>query len=173
MGLKEKMAGAVDEAMGLAKRAAGELGARPDMVIAGEAQQARGTREGTNPQSGGHVIGWKLDRGQRQALIARFPPRYPFTVADHVTLSANVAPGAALPPACEARIVGHVDDGRGLEAMVVAIDGGTDRLDGSTYHITWSLGPGRRAKQSDKVIAGIGWRRLPEPVSITLLPAVF
>ena len=28
--------------------------------------------------------------------------------------------------------------------MVVELDGTTDRPDGSTYHITWSLGPGRK-----------------------------
>lgn len=173
MGIKEKAAGAIDEAMGLVKRAAGELAARPDLVIEGEAQQAKGARERAGPGPGGHVVGWKLDRRQRQALIARFPPRHAFTIADHVTLRANVAPGTPLPPACEARIVGHVDDGKGVEAMVVAIDGGTDRPDGSTYHITWSLGPGRRAQESNEVIAQLGWRPLAEPVPVMLQPALF
>lgn len=73
-----------------------------------------------------------------------------------VTLRARVADGAALPPPCVAAIVGRSDDGRGVEAMVVQIDGSTGRPDGSTYHITWSLQPGRKAVESNDVIAKAG-----------------
>ena len=44
-------------------------------------------------------------------------------------------------------MIGRADDGESLECLVVEIDGTTDRPDGSTYHITWSLGPGRRARR--------------------------
>ena len=37
--------------------------------------------------SGGDVIGWKLDRAEREALLRRFPPRWAQPVADHVTLA--------------------------------------------------------------------------------------
>jgi hypothetical protein len=120
----------------------------------------------------GSVIGWKLDRGEREALLGRFPPQYANAVADHVTLEADAA-GKPLPPAVEARIVGRADDGRGVEAMVVSIDGTTDRPDGSTYHITWSLGPGRRAKESNDVLKDHGWDELDHPVAVTLAPARF
>ena len=33
----------------------------------------------------------------------------------------------------------------------------TDRPDGSTYHITWSLGPGRKARESNDVLRDQGW----------------
>ena len=56
--------------------------------------------------------------------------------------------------------------------MVVEIDGTTDRPDGSTYHITWSLGAGRAASESNEVIRAHGWRPV-EPVAITLTPARF
>src|SRR5690348_13286008 len=119
----------------------------------------------------GKVVGWKLDRGEREALLDRFPPRYPKVVADHVTFLTRVADDALLPPEAEARIVGRADDGGGVEAMVVAIEGGTDRPDGSTWHVTWSLGPGREARESNDVIAGRGWTRWEEPVPIRLIPA--
>lgn len=178
MGLTDRLAGAVDEAMGLAKRAAGELGGRPDLVLEGEAQQGRGGRraaaasQADRSARSGSVVGWKLDRAQRQALIVRFPPRYGSVVADHVTLRVEAGSGA-LPPRCEARIVGRVDDGAGVEAMVVAIDGSTSRPDGGTYHVTWSLAPGRRAKESNDAIARLGWDPLPDAVPLALEPARF
>ena len=44
------------------------------------------------------VIGWKLDKGEREQLLARFPPRYPEAVADHVTLEKSGAPACAGAP---------------------------------------------------------------------------
>ncbi len=116
-------------------------------------------------------IGWKLDRGERRALLDRFPARYPKAVADHVTFLTKVAPDALLPPEAEAEIVGWADDDAGVEAIVVAIGGSTDRPDGSTWHITWSLAPGREARESNDVIAGRGWTRFEMPVPLRLLPA--
>lgn len=120
----------------------------------------------------GSVIGWKLDREQRDALLKRFPPRYGQAVADHVTLEVD-AEGKPLPPEVKAAIVGRADDGAGVEAMAVAIDGTTDRPDGSTFHITWSLGPGRRAKESNDVLKARGWDQLDHPVPVTIRPARF
>lgn len=117
------------------------------------------------------VIGWKLDREDRRALLERFPPRYPKPVADHVTFLVDVTPDALLPPAAEAAIVGRADDGEGVEAMVVAMEGETGRPDGSTWHITWSLREGRGAKESNDVIAARGWNRFDAPIPIRLEPA--
>ena len=121
--------------------------------------------------SPGSVIGWKLDRDQREQLLARFPPRYTEAIADHVTLEID-AQDKPLPPDVESAIVGRTDDGEGVEAMVVALDGSTDRPDGSTFHIPWSLGPGRRAKESNDVIRDRGWSEVG-PVPVTLAPARF
>jgi hypothetical protein len=119
------------------------------------------------------VTGWKLDRGDRAALLERFPPEWPDVVADHVTLDARAGKDTPLPGESRAEIVGSVNDGAGLQAMVVAIDGNTDRPDGSTYHITWSLdrGRGRKPVQSNTVIAERGWSRFDEPVPIRISPA--
>jgi hypothetical protein len=123
--------------------------------------------------AGRRVIGWKLDRAERDALLARMPARYPSVVADHVTLKAHVDGKSALPPPSTGVIVGRSDDGRGVEAMVVQVDGSTDRPDGGTYHITWSLGAGRRAVQSNDVIKAHGWQALEPPVPVQLVPALF
>jgi len=122
---------------------------------------------------GDHVIGWKVDRAQREELLARFPATYAKAIADHVTLKAKVDPASALPAPVQARIVGRADDGAGVEAMVVEIDGTTDRPDGSTYHITWSLEQGRKAKESNDVIRDKGWQRWDTPVPVKLEPASF
>ena len=70
-----------------------------------------------------------------------------------------------------AEIVGRTDDGKGVEAMVVTIDGDTARPDGSTFHITWSLGDGRRARESNDVLKERGWEEFDHPIPITLTPA--
>jgi hypothetical protein len=73
----------------------------------------------------------------------------------------------------KAQVVGRTDDGKGVEAMVVAIDGSTDRHDGSTYHITWSLTDGRRARESNDVLKERGWDELDQPIPIRLDPGRF
>lgn len=133
--------------------------------MAPSAQQAS-SRAG----EGESVIGWKLDREQRKELLQQFPPRYPNVDADHVTLRSGAADDAALPEENLGEIVGRVDDGKGVEAMVVAIGGTTDRPDGSTYHITWSLEPGRKAQESNDVLAARPWEPLDLPMPVRLEP---
>ena len=121
----------------------------------------------------GTVTGWKLSSDERSSLLERFPPKYENVVADHVTLRVSATPETPLPREVEAEIVGHADDGDSLECLVVSIDGTTDRPDGSTYHITWSLGPGRRARESNDVLRDRGWKPLEKPIPIQLQPARF
>lgn len=121
--------------------------------------------------AGRDVIGWKLDRAERRRLLERFPPAHADAVADHVTLATRAAPDAPLPDESVGEIVGRADDGAGVEAMVVAIAGTADRPGGGTYHVTWSLAAGRRAKESNDVIARGGWERFDQPIALTLIPA--
>jgi hypothetical protein len=121
----------------------------------------------------GTVIGWKLPSDARARLLKRFPPKYQNVIADHVTLRSGATPQTAVPPYVDARIVGRADDGESLECLVVELDGTTDRPDGSTYHITWSLGPGRRAVESNDVLREGGWQNIPVPIAIDLEPARF
>ncbi|MBA2467453.1 MAG: hypothetical protein H0V46_07620 [Sphingomonas sp.] len=121
----------------------------------------------------GTVTGWKLPLDERSALLERFPPRYENVIADHVTLAVGESARTALPPKAQASIVGRADDGNSLECLVVALDGTTDRPDGSTYHITWSLGPGRKARESNDVLRDLGWRPIDAPIPVELEPARF
>jgi hypothetical protein len=57
--------------------------------------------------------------------------------------------------------------------MVVELDGTTGRPDGSTYHITWSLGPGRKARESNDLLRDRGWQNISAPIPIELEPARF
>ena len=120
----------------------------------------------------GTVTGWKLPRDDREALLARFPPKYDIVVADHVTLRVGATSQTPLPRKPQARVVGRADDKRSLECLVVELDGTTDRPDGSTYHITWSLGPGRNARESNDVLRDRSWDPI-NPIDIELEPARF
>jgi len=120
---------------------------------------------------GRSVVCWKLDRSQRAELLERLEPVYESAVADHVTLAARVADGTPLPDEVVAEVVGRIDDGRGVEALVVSIDGTSDRPDGSTYHVTWSLGPGRQARESNDVLATYRWEPVGERIPLALTPA--
>jgi hypothetical protein len=116
------------------------------------------------------ILGWKLDRFERDALLQRFPPAYEVVVCDHVTL--KFGDRRPFPPEHErAEIVGFANDREGVQAAIVEIDGSSARPDGGVYHITWSLGPGRTAKESNDVIAKLGWAPLPVAMPLHLQPA--
>jgi hypothetical protein len=117
------------------------------------------------------IAGWKLDPADRARLLGLFPPIFPRIVADHVTLRFGTDAGTPLRLETSGDVVGEVDDGAGVQALVVAIGGTTDRGDGSHFHITWSLGNGRTAKESNDVIARLGWRTVSPTIPIRLTPA--
>jgi hypothetical protein len=122
----------------------------------------------------GTATGWKLPEVERELLLQRFPPKYENVVANHVTLRTGVTSETPLPEKpSRSKVVGRADDGHGLECLVVELNGTTDRPDGSTYHITWSLGAGRRARESNDVLRDKGWDYLEAPVATELTPARF
>lgn len=123
--------------------------------------------------SGEFVTGWEIDHDDRMRLLDALAPAYPEVVADHVTLKMNVGPDEPLPAPATGEIVGHANDGKGVQAMVVRIGGTTDRPGGGTYHSTWSLGPGRDGIESNDVIAARGWTPLASPIAVELHPARF
>lgn len=114
-------------------------------------------------------VGWLLAVPDRERLLRRFPPAYDNVVADHVTFSAPE--GRTMPEVHSACVVGVADDGQGVQALVVEINGTTDRPDGSTYHLTWSLdsATNRDAHESNDVIRERGWTPT-EPTAIVLIP---
>ena len=109
--------------------------------------------------------GWLLPEPDRARLLEQVPPAYERVVAHHVTFAPEEQP---TPEAGRAEVVGVADDGQGVQALVVRIDGSTARPDGGAWHITWSLEGSRRAVESNHVIAAQGWTELPEPVPIRL-----
>lgn len=121
------------------------------------------------------VTGWKLDRTDRASLLARFPALFPDVIADHVTLRSGTDASTPLPSERHGEIIGEIDDREGVQALVVRIGGSTIRADDGVFHITWSLdrARGRKAKESNDVIARLGWRALAEPIPILLHPARF
>jgi hypothetical protein len=122
----------------------------------------------------GTATGWKLPQVERELLLRRFPPKYENVVADHVTLRMDATPDTPLPDKPQSsKVIGRADDRRSLECLVVEIDGTTERPDGSTYHITWSLGPGRRARESNDVLRDRGWDYIEAPIPVQLEPARF
>ena len=132
---------------------------------------ATDTQEDKAPGSGERVTGWRLDPDQRMELLQQFPPRFDNVVADHVTLESGAAERSPLPEPLHGEIIGQVSDGKGVEAMVVQIDGTTERPDGGTFHITWSLADGRQAGESNDVLAATGWEPFDLPMPVKLDPA--
>ena len=118
------------------------------------------------------ILGWSIDRADRAALLERIPPRYAETVADHVT-HGRVDEAPPMPRVERAAVIGRADDGAGVEALVVELAGGSDRWDGSTYHVTWSLAPGREAKESNDVIAAHGWEPVEDRPELRLTAATW
>jgi hypothetical protein len=122
----------------------------------------------------GTVTGWKLPQVERELLLRRFPPKYDKVDADHVTLRVGATAETPLPDKPNASsVIGRADDGTSLECLVIELDGTTDRPDGSTYHITWSLGPGRRARESNDLLRDKGWDYIEAPIPVELEPARF
>lgn len=114
---------------------------------------------------------WKLAARDRLRLLELFEPTWPDIIADHVTHGLSDERAALLCTAGE--VVGSVDDGEGLQTLIVAIGGSTTRPDGKTYHITWSIdrARGRRPVESNEVIARLGWVACAKKIAVSLFPS--
>lgn len=117
------------------------------------------------------TIGWRIAPDERARLLLRYPTRYDQTIADHVTLATGQAEDAAPPAPATGRVVGRADDGSGVEALVVTVDGESSRPGGGVFHVTWSLGEGRRARESNDVITARGWTPIDDDGLFALVPA--
>lgn len=117
-------------------------------------------------------IAFELDKKSRRQLAKVFEPKYPDFIGHHVTYKFGVDKDAKLPfPPKKMEVIGYVDDGEGLEALVVAINGSSERSDGNTYHITWSLDreKGKKPVHSNDLIAMKGYKKVT-PVEIKAKP---
>ena len=118
-------------------------------------------------------VGRLLHPEDRERLLAAFPPAYPRVVVRHVALEGSEPPDFPLPGEAEGFVVGVADDGAGVQALVVEIGGTTRRPDGSTYHVTWSLGTERGAMESNDVIRERGWTAAAQRHRVRLEPKTF
>lgn len=82
-------------------------------------------------------------------LRTLFPPRYPKPYGDHITVRYNVPlQGTELPPDAKIEVIGRADDGNGIEALIVTVNGQRYQPDGRPFHITWSLDPEARTPRT-------------------------
>jgi hypothetical protein len=100
---------------------------------------------------------WVLSQEDRDLLSEVFPPQYEKWIGHHITQAFGVTEDMLDRADHEFKVVGRVDSGDGLEALIVEIDGSSNRPDGSIYHITWSLDPDKyKPKDSNALIARLG-----------------
>lgn len=64
------------------------------------------------------------------------------------------------------RVVGLAED-ESLQAAIVELNGVSKRADGSTYHITLSIGPTRKPVDSNKVIASGNVKQIDVPFELS------
>lgn len=98
--------------------------------------------------------GYLLTDDSRSRLLQKFPPRYPKVIAHHITEAFGTKksdPAPAQPKFVS--VVGYIDSGDGVEGLLVAVDGSTDRPDGGKYHITWSLKEGRKPVETNNYVS--------------------
>lgn len=115
--------------------------------------------------------GYLLDENQRLQLAQIFIPKFKQFVGHHITTAFNVTEQSIPAAPTESLIVGYTADD-GLEALVVAINGSTERIDGRTFHITWSLIPEiRKPVDANKLIETV-WYAIA-PIAIKVEPKFF
>lgn len=117
--------------------------------------------------------GYRLNDDSRSKLAGIFPPKYSEFIGHHITERFGIRKSEAnLPDTVDARVVGYAETD-GLEALVVEINGTTQRPDGSTYHITWSLDrtKGFKPVHSNNLLKN-GWQNM-DPINIHVTPQFF
>lgn len=121
------------------------------------------------------IIGWNVAPLDLDRLRLIFRPKYVAVASPHCTLSLGPGRSAELPRPTIGEVYGKVDDFRGVEALLVSVNGNTIRPDGKIFHITWSLAKGRKPRESNDVIDLIDLNLL-EPlekrIHAALIPAL-
>jgi len=128
---------------------------------------------GEKPRRGYQAF--ELSEESRNHLAGIFPPKFPEFIGHHITYAFGVMSTDPLPEASNLQVVGYACDSKGIEALIVSVDGSTDRPDGKTFHITWSLdrSAGFKPVNSNDLIANNGWNRIRGSINITAKPRFF
>ena len=115
-------------------------------------------------------IAFELDKKSRSKLMSIFPPKYPDVIAHHITYKFGVSSNDKIPSNPESNaVIGYIDDGDGLEALVDQVNGKTTRPDGKIYHITWSLDreKGKKPVHSNNLLMSKEYEPI-DPINIDL-----
>ncbi len=119
---------------------------------------------------GNMYTAYVLTDAAREKLAKKFPPKYENFIGHHITEQFGVPKDTNTPDPARIKVIGRVDSGDGLEALVVSVDGSQDRPNGGAYHITWSLDPSKYApKDSNKLVTNSRFS-LSMPIEIETTP---
>lgn len=102
------------------------------------------------------TVCYELDEASKDMLMEKFPPKYPDVKYDHITVCMGGLKAYAPEPAQKVEVVGIADDGNGIEALIVRINGSPLRDDGRPWHITGSLDKSKNAPAEFDVFAKPG-----------------
>ena len=113
-----------------------------------------------------------LNEADRTGLMMKFPPKYSKWVGHHITVQFGVPADTEAPEQAEIKVVGYKDSGDGIEALVCSVNGETQREDGSTFHITWSLNPDTHKPVDSNKLLNNGRYQLVLPTTVDTTPEV-
>lgn len=113
--------------------------------------------------------GWSPDESARKMLSDKFPPKYERR-AVHVT--ARFGAAAHREPSnadAVAHIIGHVDDGQGMQALALRLNGEERRPDGKRWHMTLSTADNVKATTAADVLER-GFDKVDPPIPMKMTP---
>lgn len=88
---------------------------------------------------------FKLLDSCRERLLETFPPQYPNVKMDHITIQFPCNDKEVLFDPDSIQVIGYCNDEKGIETLLVQIDGEMFRNDGIPWHITISVDKNRKA----------------------------
>lgn len=105
----------------------------------------------------GTYLAFLLSEKSRADLLTRWPPLYPDVRCHHVTLEFNLTDEKlaffmrALKGGADVQVVGYAKSDK-LDLFAVTLNGQAVRPDGGYYHITHSLVPPTKPKESNDLL---------------------
>ena len=111
-----------------------------------------------------------LDETQRKQLLGFFRPQYTRVLAHHITHQSDTAAFGDLPADAKIEIIGMADDHNGVQALVVNVNGQSERPDGLPYHITWSIDPRKTVSEDwHGALGEDGWHYKPHHANLLVM----
>ena len=118
--------------------------------------------------------GYELTEDSRKKLEILYPPKYRNFLGHHITEKFGVDANEPPPENPDkVEVIGYINNDKNVEGFLVAIDGKTNRPDGSRYHITWSIDRSKGAKPYHTNLYVDDALRLNSPVEIEVTPKTF